>query len=113
MLSKLESRFLRMHLNIPQSKISIINNGFTPYAFKKSYSDFNHPIKVITVGAIYRKEKGIDFLINTLGLLSIQVELTICNFKPQKFPEFHKWMYYARLGINLTLAIELHCIFSG
>jgi len=86
-LSKLESRFLRIFLKVPQNKISIINNGITPYNTKKKYNEHSHTIKLITVGAIDRQEKGISFLIKSLSQLNLLVELTICNFEYQEFPK--------------------------
>jgi glycosyltransferase involved in cell wall biosynthesis len=86
-LSKLESRFLRIYLNVPRSKIDIINNGITPYSIKKKYDESSHTIKLITVGAIDRQEKGIGFLIKTLSQLNLGIELTTCNFEFQELSE--------------------------
>ena len=83
-LSELESRFLRMCLKISEERIEIVRNGITLYNINKEYTDYATIVKLITVGSIVRKEKGIEFLINTLGRLHKPVELTICNYENQE-----------------------------
>jgi len=83
-LSELEARFLRVYLKVPEERIEIVRNGITLYNINKEYTDYTTIIKLITVGSIERKEKGLDFLINTLRLLGRPIELTICNYEDQE-----------------------------
>ena len=102
-LSKLEARFLRIYLKVPEERIEIVKNGITLYNINKDYIDNTTIVKLITVGSIERKEKGLDFLINTLGLLHRPIELTICNYEDQenlklKHPENVKIIIKSRLN---------------
>lgn len=81
-LSNREKNILCEHYDVKKNKIKIMSNGINLYNIKKSYNyEITSPLKVITVGNFTRLEKGLDFLLNSLELLDIEIMLTICNNK--------------------------------
>jgi len=81
-LSKREKQLLIDGYNISSQKIIIVSNGINSFATKKKYiKNSSKIIKIITVGSLDRKEKGIDLLIDFLCEIDIPVELKVCNYK--------------------------------
>lgn len=82
-LSESEKKHLLTHYKIPNSKVKIIDNGIKPYDIKKIYKNNRDILKVITVGSVGRKEKGIEHLIRFLKNLNFSIELTICYYSKE------------------------------
>lgn len=81
-LSNREKAILREHYDVKNNKLKIISNGINLYNIRKDYNNkIAGPLKIISVGTFNRLEKGVDFLLDTLELINIEIELTICNNK--------------------------------
>lgn len=79
-LSERISRFIRHYYKIKENRILSFKNGIESYPdVVKKYNEPNGVLKLISVGSIDREEKGYSFLMNSLALLSIPIELTIIS----------------------------------
>lgn len=74
------SRFIRYYFKIKENRILLFNNGIDLYPeIVKNYCEQISVLKIITVGSIDREEKGYSFLLESLALLQLPVELTIIS----------------------------------
>lgn len=74
--------FKEIH-NIPDKKISVINNPITELLPLKNKSSLNKPIKFITIGRL-SKEKGHGRLLEILAKISYPFQYTIVGSGPEK-----------------------------
>ncbi len=102
-LSKLEARFLRIYLKVPKERIEIVKNGIALYNINKKYNNYSAIVKIITVGSVERKEKGIELLIKALGQINKSVELTICNYEKQE-----KFTHKSSESLNIIIKSPLN-----
>lgn len=103
-LSESEKQTLLNEYNIRVSKLIKIANGVNDVNIKKDYNyKYEPPLKVITVGSIHRLEKGIDFLIDCLGGLNMDINLTVCNSQIEQYDRADN---YQRLSIELVQALD-------
>lgn len=80
-LSEQEKIHLLSNFNVASTKVEIVDNGIEVLDIKKDYSLKHRITKIITVGSLDRKEKGLDDLIYFLEEIDIPIELTICHYK--------------------------------
>jgi glycosyltransferase involved in cell wall biosynthesis len=79
-LSERISRFIKYYFKINDKHIFSFRNGIVSYPeIKKIYTDQTTVLKIISVGSIDREEKGYTFLLESLSLLQIPIELTIIS----------------------------------
>jgi len=79
-LSERISRFISFYFKIKKSRILLFKNGIDLYPeIVKNYSETIKTVKIICVGNIDREEKGYGFLLESLSLLHIPIELTIIS----------------------------------
>lgn len=87
-LSEREKQMLLESYSSGKYEIVKVSNGINDISIKKDYNyEIAYPLKIVTVGAFNRLEKGLDFLIDTLSLLDFDVELSVCNNKIQSLPK--------------------------
>ena len=77
-LSNISLKFAQKYLNVEKEKVEIIPNGVDKcfYEIKRSKEN-NSPLKTVVVGDYFRKEKGLDFLINSLKDVQFHIELYV------------------------------------
>ncbi|MBI9073493.1 MAG: glycosyltransferase family 4 protein [Melioribacteraceae bacterium] len=78
-LSRRES-FLYYKRLKKKGSLIVVDNGVSEHKIIKTNFKYSKPFKIILIGSFYRKEKGIDILINTLEQLGLDLELTICSY---------------------------------
>jgi glycosyltransferase involved in cell wall biosynthesis len=79
-LSVRTSRFISFYFKVKKKRILLFKNGIVAYpGIIKNYSEQIKAVKIITVGSIGREEKGYSFLLESLSLLKLPVELTIIS----------------------------------
>lgn len=100
-LSERISRFIKYYFKINDKRILPFRNGIDIYPeIKKIYSEHNKVIKIISVGSIDREEKGYSFLLESLSLLQMPVELTIISSASTGNKIFNKLTRHINLKIK-------------
>ena len=79
-LSNISLKFAQKYLKVEKGKVEIIPNGVDKCFYEtkrlKEMSN-NSPLKAVVVGDYFRKEKGLDFLINSLKNVQFHIELYV------------------------------------
>ncbi|MEJ2617322.1 MAG: glycosyltransferase family 4 protein [Ignavibacteriaceae bacterium] len=90
-LSDISLKFAEKYLSITKSKVEVIPNGVDKCFYEvKRMKDKNEnsPLKIVFVGDYFRKEKGFDFLIDSLKDVQFPVKLYVISKYTNKYDSF-------------------------
>ena len=90
-LSGISLKFAEKYLTVDKEKVQIIPNGIDRcfYEIKRLQNkNENTPLKIVFIGDYFRKEKGLDFLINSLKNIQFSIELFIIGKTTKIYDSF-------------------------